>query len=379
MKIAILGAGNGALALAMKFNSLGQEAVVWAPENHPGQIEFVKTCGNQLGYKVGETTANAVPLPTTYEIGEAVKGADLIFFVSVANAHAGFVAALKDHDLSKADLIVVAGQGYTVDYARSLNVRRTVETDNFPGAAKLVKDNQWVHVKQWKSKLGVSCFSVHDDKAIEMPDDLKAKLKTLFPEIALTQVTPLQMTLTSLWITHLVAALLNVGRLQDKPEDLPQIVNDNLATINARHPIPDQWHFYGQGMNEPVCRAQTAADLERLMVGSACGLGLSTLLEECNEEYGTAHKTLQEFATALPIHNVQFACPNSVKHRYFTEEIKAIGQLVGIARALGLQLPITEGFMALTNVVTATNTEVPHYTQADLVRFGATFAADNRG
>lgn len=90
-----------------------------------------------------------------------------------------------------------------------------------------------------------------------------------------------------------------------------------------------------------------AADKERLKVAGALGITLDTVLAECNTQSKTDYVNMREFSLAPFPYNVNFACPDNLQHRYFSEEIRTLEMICSIARSHRVKIPVTKSIMLL--------------------------------
>lgn len=170
-----------------------------------------------------------------------------------------------------------------------------------------------------KASFGLSCFPIHrnDVGVIDLPEDIKIIFAQLFTA-RIIPIPPLQVLFFSNYITHAIAAVMNIGRLRDPVNSLTKRAEQWLLELDERTPRAEtDFFFYGEGSNTYVCNVQEQVDQERRKVAKACGLHLNSLLQECNDEYGTNYATLREYCLAPSPHNVHYACPDNMEHRYF--------------------------------------------------------------
>lgn len=340
------------MALAALFAARGCTVTLWAPSDHPGNLDEIKTNKD----KIAASTAveGEFQITTTYGLEEAIKASPLIIVVTVADAHESYVDALAKYNEQLRDkyLFVMHGQAFTMRFSKRLTCRSILESSNFAGAVKRTAPAK-VDIKKTKDAMGVSSFPVLYDPAGHqiLPHYIKWAFNQLFPGMVLEPVKPLAMALSSNYITHAITAAMNMGRLPEDQEKLNDTEKKQIAELAPRMPPQHPWFFYGQGMSQWVCYAQDAVDEERLRVAMACGVPMKPILDECNEEYGTQHQTIRAFSTAPAPHNVQYAAPTGIGHRYFGEEVAAMKTLIAIAEVFGVGVPLTRSFVTIIEAV----------------------------
>ena len=375
----ILGAGHAGTALAAKFAANGFSVTLWAPERHPGAIPDILANDNNINAAGVINGAYAIT-PTT-DVGVVVRSAKLLFIVTRADVHDTYVSALEEHNdkLADTDLFVVCGQGFTMTYGDRLNVKRILESSNSPAASKLTGPAT-VNIKEMKTEFQVSCYPIHRDAGrVSLPADLKDQLAKLLPA-QLVPCLPLQAAFASNYITHAVAAMFNIGRLRDPADALTERAKGYLSELDRRDPPAGGYFFYGRGSNTYVNKVQEKVDAERRAVAAFCGIKLDTLLKECNDEYGTDYANLREYCLVPTPHNVQFACPDAIEHRYYSEEMWPMEFVAALAGLVGTPVPLTTA--TIVSIQAARDKEPfesPRYkkicgfTREDLTRFGAMF------
>lgn len=301
--------------------------------------------------------------------------------VTRADVHDCFVKELEkfNDELADKDILIVCGYGFAMNYGRRLWFKRILETDNSPTTSKLEdKGNAKVNVKEMLAAFGLSCFPIHRNGAgvIDLPDDVK----TTFSQLFTAKITPIPPLLAlSNYITHAVAATLNISRLRDPANSLTEKAERWLSELEEHSPMEKGFFFYGQGSNTYVCRIQEQVDNERRAVAAACGLQLDSILQECNHEGNTNYTTLREFCLAPTPHNVHHACPDNIQHRYFSEDLRSMKFIAGIAEIVKVDIPLTWAFINIIQAVrgntTLDSTECNAISliRNDLVRFGAAY------
>ncbi|WP_312885929.1 NAD/NADP octopine/nopaline dehydrogenase family protein [Rhizobium leguminosarum] len=387
LTVGILGAGHAGTAMAAWFASKKIPVVIWGPSDHRGYIPKIDA---QNGTIMAKGVINGkFHVSTSEDVGTVACSATLLIIITRADAHESFVSELAKlgNKLNDKDIIVVCGQGFALNFEKRLRSRRILEISNSPAACKVADGEKvMVHIKEMKATLGISCFPTHRNESgvIDFPDDVKHTLSRLFPTTQLTPTPPLQAAFGSNYVTHAVSAMLNIGRLPDPAGTLSQRAEGWLRELKNRAPMENGFFFYGQGSNGYVCKVQDLVDNERRAVANACGIRLPPLLQECNEEYNTDYATLREYCLAPSPHNVQYACPNDIEHRYFSEELRSLEGIAAIAEVVKVQVPLTLSHILIIQAArgkpafeSALYKSVREFTRDDLILFGATFTADD--
>ncbi|NTI26896.1 D-nopaline dehydrogenase (plasmid) [Rhizobium rhizogenes] len=345
LTVGVLGAGHAGTALAAWLSSQNVPTLMWAPANHPGSLPSI----GQHGGIVASGLIEGKHEITVYEnLSGLLASANFLILATRADVHEAFVNDLEKFVL-KRPLLVICGHGFTVNYASRLMCERILETDDSPVTAKLTggQGNE-VHIKAILPSFGVSCYPVKldIDGNPTLPKSTSATLARIFGS-SITAISPLHSLFFSNYIIHAVSATLNIGRLRDPVGSLTERAEGWRAELETRVGADYRFYFYGQGTNSYVCNVIDAADKERLAVAKALGITLDTVLAECNTQSNTDYVNMREFSLAPFPYNVNFACPDTMRHRYFSEEIRTMAMICAIAKSRRIKIPVTKSIMSL--------------------------------
>ncbi|QCJ01009.1 NAD/NADP-dependent octopine/nopaline dehydrogenase family protein [Agrobacterium larrymoorei] len=343
LSVLILGAGHVGTALAAWFTFRSIAVSLWAPLEHRGYLkDFSDAC---VRIRTSGLLNGDYFVPVQESLASAVAKATLLIIATRADAHPDLVRRFQliGESLSAKEVLVVCGRGFAIKYAGALSFKRILETDNSPVTSKLTGDHlSVVQIKEFKKVFGASCYPIYlgENSRACLPSDVICMLNQLFP-FSVKAILPLETALFSNYITHAVSAVLNIGRLPDDCKLSEKAKSWRRNPEKGGNGFP--YYFYGEGSNSVVCRVQEAVDRERLEIGRAYGIVLRPILAESNEEYGTDYPSLREYCLAPSPHNVNFACPDSIQHRYYMEELSNIELIISLANAVGVRVPLTEG------------------------------------
>ncbi|MBO9136583.1 NAD/NADP octopine/nopaline dehydrogenase family protein (plasmid) [Rhizobium sp. B230/85] len=345
LTVGVLGAGHAGTALAAWLSSRKIPTLMWAPANHTGSLPSIRQNGGIVASGLIEGKYEV----TVYEeLSDLLASAKFLILATRADVHEGFVRDLERFVLKKS-LLVICGHGFTVNYASRLMSTRILETDDSPVTAKLTggQGNE-VHIKAILPSFGVSSYPVKYDANgnFALPNSTSATLQKCFGT-TITAISPLHSLFFSNYVIHAVSATLNIGRLRDPEGSLTQRAESWRMELETRVGGGHLFYFYGQGTNTYVCNVIDAVDKERLEVAKALGLTLDTVLAECNTQSNTDYVNMREFSLAPFPYNVNFACPDTLRHRYFSEEIRTMQMVCAIAKSCRIKIPVTNSIMSL--------------------------------
>lgn len=378
-----MGAGHVGAAIAAVFASKGAAVLLGALAGHPGNIPDIIAKGNKVEARgIVNGTYNVT---ATTDLDAIVPVVKKLFLVVPSHAYKDYVNALKPYNdrLTETDLFVICGQGFSMLFDGELSVKRIIETNESPYAAKRIEPAV-VNIKEAKQLLQVSCHPIFQIVVGGPPvlhSAIRRLIEALFPITPKLVASPaVRMAFWSNYIVHAVPAILNMGRLPDPADSRTAAEQASFDQLAPRGTGGFPYFFYGEGTNTYATRIQTVVDDERRAVAAACGLNIGDLLSDNNGDYGTNFATLREYALAPFPHNVQHVCPDSIEHRYYVEELGSLEQIIAIAELVKVKVPITAAMAFMIQAArldkpldTAQYKKISTFARADLVRFGARF------
>lgn len=348
-RFAVIGAGNGGRAMASHLRLAGHQVVLYNRDD-PAEYEqllkpLVETGAIEISGAI-EGVARGVKITTSLE--QAVQGADVIFVVVPAIAHAPLARQMAPF-LAPGQTVVLT-PGRTLGAYEFLSVLRangcghsvTVgETYSLPYAARLRAGNR-VFVSQLKDWIPVA--TIPSDQV----HGLVASLRPLFPGLV-PQEHVLHTSLLNLGaMFHPAGTLLNAARIEQLGGGFP---------------------FYSEGMTPAVCRVIERMDAERLAVASHFGLKLPSAVEMTARAYGVAGDSLYEVLRANPAYDLGEA-PHGLSHRYVYEDTSTgLVPMVSLAELAGIPALMMRAMVELACGMTGTDFWV---TGRDARRMGLT-------
>ena len=304
MKISILGAGNGGFATAGHLAVAGNQVTLYeAPEFAATLTDVAARGGIDLetmessGVKGGFAKLAKI----TTDIGEAVRGAEIIFVIVPSVGHKYFAELCAPH-LEDGQVVVLApgnlyGALYFSHIVRKMGNKKAVsfaEMDSMMYACRK-KDSKSVWLRGYKQHLGCSAFPAKDTDAV------LAKLRPLYPTILKREnilATGVSNTNTTV---HIPIMLFNIRNVEAKSDLL----------------------FYGECLSPAVARFVEAMDNERMGFARANLLKLQNVTELCIAWYGhqgARGDTFYEAQASNPIYP-NSKLPTDIYNRYLTEDI----------------------------------------------------------
>jgi len=321
MKIAILGGGHGCYAAAADLSEAGHEVRLWRRD--ATALAAVRQAGSTIRLKDAEGERDVRIAMASGDIGEALRGAELIVIPSPAIAQADIARAMAPH-LADGQVVFLPpgtfGSYVMARIARDAGSRADVawaETGTLPYLARKHAERE-VNVTIRAIHLPTGVYPARKEKeAIE-------RIRMAYPAV------------------HgcgdaLSGALMNAG----------PVIHPPLMVMNAA-PLQhfERWDIHNEG-TQPAVRAVTdRLDAERVAVREALGHAGPhyPLADHYNNDkwmYGDAHKKLVksgDWREHIDLHG----------HRYITEDTElGLAFLASAARYAGVDAPVAHGLLAI--------------------------------
>jgi opine dehydrogenase len=328
MEIAVLGGGNGSHAAAADLAEQGHKVRFWRRD--AAGVAALKAAGNRLTLKDFKgSRAVTIPLVTA-DIGEAVRGAELIVCPAPAFAQADIAAALAPH-LSDGQVVFLAPGTFgcylmakTVREAGSGATVAFAETGTLPYLTrKHGPETVAITVRATRLPTGVFPLSLHDH-ALRV-------IARAYPSVEDCG-------------DGLSGALMNAG----------PIIHPPLIIMNAG-PLEhfEHWDIHNEGTQPSIRRVTDALDAERVAVREALGYGaphfpLADHYARDGEEWMYGRKGHERLVDSgdWREHIVL------TQHRYMREDVQqGLAFLVSVAQWAGVSAPVATGLLAIGSAI----------------------------
>lgn len=338
--IAIIGAGNGGLALAAAAAQVGW--IVRITDADPDVVSPLAAAGSveARGVIQGDFDIDRVSV----DAGHVVDGADVAALVVPAMeqgvAAAGLAHALTDDQLV---LVLPGCTGGALEVAAVLRHagRRPVvaEIDSFPYACTKTGPAS-SHIAAVKTRFHVAAMPASETAAA------LGLFEPIFPQ-AVAATSVLDTSLTNMnAVLHVPGMMANLGRVESA----------------------GGFDFYGEGVTPSVGRLIDAYDAERTRLAHALGASVPTLPEWISGAYGV--EAASTYETVLQLHLEVYGsspAPGSLRHRYLTEDVPCGAvPVASLSRQLGLITPVHDALIALASTACETNFATSGRTSARL-------------
>lgn len=321
-EVAVLGAGNGGKAMAADLTLRGYAVRLY--DRFPEAVADVQSRGGVFLH--GSDQSGFAPITTaTSDLGEVVRGANVVVIVVPAYAHGFLIPELAEHLSDGQTVLFTPGYLGSVLLRNRLSEQRpdlkvvVAETCSLPYACRLIGPAE-VGLRGVKLALDVAACPASDNAAA------MDVLRPLFPiltqsanviEVALGNPNP---------ISHVPTTLLNYGRMEG--------------------PRTTEWHDFEEWVTPSIHKLQYRLDSERLAV--IAGLRLHGMSAEAWSLRAYGGKPKDALTTKGEIPTNAMAVPD----RYITEDVPmGLVPLEALGRLTGVPTPLTSVLISLASEV----------------------------
>lgn len=323
--IAIIGAGNVGQAIAGHMSLQGHDVRLFDRWGH--DLEPIKA--NDSGIDLfGEVEGHGKPSILTTDLTEAVKGAHVVIVATPAFAHA-YISKELAAVLEPAQLVLfqpgVLGSGVELARMFALAGRTPCLIAETPTSLYTCRLREPANVYIGAIKQAVPLAAV---PSADTPQALTV-LGAYFGKRYVSGGDTLAVGLTNCNpIYHVPPAVLNFKTVED-------------ADRQPQHTL----------VTPRIAEVIDALDRERLSLADALGVKSTSFWGFLNIAYGVSEGSFVE-RIVQGYGRQAFPEPDSVEHRYFTEDIP-FGLVIwsSLAAQIGLSMPLTDSFIALSNTL----------------------------
>jgi opine dehydrogenase len=324
MKVVVIGAGAGGASAVVELTLAGHDVTLWGRSADT----VAPFRANGVAYEGVFGDGVAVPALVTSNLAEAISGADVAVVTLPTFAHASVARDLASARWGR-DRPVVLNPGHTGGALEFTAAYRTVD----PAEPPIVAFSTLAYVARKPTPNKVSVTGrAKALRAAALPGARHALpvATALFSSAADTGDV-------------LAGDLANVNMILHPPGAVL-----GAAWIEATE---GDFTFYVQGMTPGVARVMRALDQERLAVAVAYGHVLPNLIEEM-QRIGTvpAEAPSDDYAGAVASGeaNRRIKAPDSLRHRYYTEDFgHGLVPFLVFAAIAGVATPTASALLAL--------------------------------
>jgi len=344
-KIAVIGAGNGAHAMAAHKTLNGFEVSLFELPRFADNVRQVLDTG-EITIEWSNRKETVKVHQVTTDIAAALKGAEIVFVVTPAFGHKTMAEVCAPHVGEGQIISLMPGSGGSLEFVRIFRVRGLdkkvllCECCTLPYGARLAGPGHvLIHTEAVTLPTGVFPGN-RTDEAI-------AKLQEVYPtivpaanvlEAALNNPNP---------IVHPAATLLSVTRIEYSG---------------------GEFYLYREGMTPAVARVYEALERERVAILDRLDLklhhygglhvrdyNLGETLEECHDRILNTSMDAAFGAGSIKA-GTQMKGPASMQDRYVTEDVPyGLVLLATLGRLLQIPTPISDAIINLCGAINRTD------------------------
>jgi opine dehydrogenase len=324
MRIAVLGGGNGAYAAAADLTEKGHEVRFWRRDT-----EALRN-SRTIALKDADGERSVSIAAVAPDIGEAVRGAELIFMPDPAFTQADNAKRLAPH--LRDGQVVFLAPGTFGAYVMPRIIRDAGNRADFSFAE--TGTLPWLTRKHGPTTAAITARATRLPTGIypsKNDQTTRAVLKKAFPSIE-----PVEDALS--------AALMNAG----------PIIHPPLILMNAG-PLEhfERWDIHNEGTQPSIRRVTDALDAERVAVRKALGykaphFPLADHYRQDGEEWMYGRRIHKKLTDSKDWHEHIVL----TEHRYMREDVEyGLAFLVSVGDWAGVPVPVARGLLALGSAV----------------------------
>lgn len=327
LDVAVVGAGNGGLAVA-GYAALGGARV----RLYDIVAKRIDPIASRSGIDVTGAVSGFAPVAVaTTDPEPAVTGADVVVLAVSGPDQATAARALTEYMPRSSYLLVkpgCTGGALEVHDVLMQGGRSDVtvgETDSFLFACTLPGPAA-SHISAIKRTVGVAVLPP------ERSEDFLTTVRVMFPQASLLP-TVLHSGFSNMnAVAHVGPMLLNAGRIEQ---------------------AQGGFEFYGDGITPSVAHVVTTYDAERVRAAAAYGVSVPPFGDWIETTYGITGSSTYDVIQRLQ-HEVYRAspAPAALSHRYLSEDVPCGAvPTASLGRAAGVPMPVHESLVELAGIV----------------------------
>ena len=332
MKVAILGAGHGGIAMAGDLTLSGHEVRLAATADHSSNLKLLMAFGGIMVEGItssGAPAGFAKPALMTTDCGAAIKGAEVVMVVVPAFGQEPYMRLLIEEGEKGQIVVFNPGKFGTLAFARMLKESGRWgdfligETTSFIFAAK-TKGMGHVNIKAIKEELPFAALPA--DRTAEALWTLTDLYPQLSPSMGVLQTSIDAPGL----IIHPISTLMNMSRIEQ------------IGPYRNSH----------YDITPSVGRVMEGVDQERMAVANLLCRETFSFMDTMEVLYKVKGESAYDVMYQVSAHNVQMA-PDSLQHRYVSEDIPyGLVTIASIGRSIGVPVARIE---AIVNIACMAN------------------------
>lgn len=320
-KYAVIGAGNGGKLTASLLASKGYEVALM--DKNPDVIAAINSWDNTIEVIGKVECKSKIPMVTT-DLAAAVKGAEIIFVVTTADQHYNLSCDLGACIEAGQIVVLTPGQtggllevSSTLKEKSGLDITVASMQDLVYGAR--LKEPGVVNCSAAKKVMDFIAYPVSET------ENLMALLADVFPML------------------RKAAGILNLDF-----DNMSSMIHPAPTLLNAARTENGQiYRYYGEGITPAVAAFMEKLDAERIAVGAAYGIEVTSLAQWQLNAYDVTGGSLYEVFQNNPFYQAINAA-DTIRNRFVTEDVPCgLVPITAYARAAGVPTPAMDAMITI--------------------------------
>lgn len=325
LQYAVIGAGNGGKLLASLIASKGHPVALM--DRDPAVVREIQSWGGSIQVVGRVECQGQIPLVTT-DLARAVSGAEIIMVVTTADSHYDLACQMAEYVEDGQVIVLNPGQtGGLMEFYNTLRSRSGKEI-----VVGTVQD--LIYGCRMKEPGVVNCIAAKKvmdfiTYPVGETDRVAQLLAGIFPQLRPAKsILAIDFDNMSAMI-HPAPTLVNAGRTE----------------------CGEIFSYYAEGITPSVARLLEAMDAERVAVGAAYGVKVTSLMEWQAAAYDVTGENLYQVFQNNPYYRAAKS-EKTIDNRYVTEDVPCgLVPLCEYGRAAGVPTPAMDAVISLANAM----------------------------
>jgi len=329
MKVAVLGSGGGGLAVAHDFSSHGHEVRLYDFEDFPANIEAVKRDGGI--FAEGHLEGFAHVKYAGHDVGEALKGAELVMAVGPGYSTRPFAEACRPHLVEGQAVVVCPSScGGSLEFKKGIGrpIRDegilVAETNTLPYAVRVTEPGRIRVFLKLRGGLFLAALPAGNTERV------LSMVRGVYPHLLAARNVMQTSLQNGNPVIHPAITLMNVGLIERTGGD---------------------FYFYEDGVTPAVGRLVEAVDRERLAIARRLGVDVLPDPElgvlqgyQTEDNYDTSYQRAPGYRG--------IKAQSSLDYRYFNEDVGyGLVFMSCLGAQIGVPTPIMDSIIAIVSTI----------------------------